>query len=228
MVENDYKNALKTVSELGFSGVEFHNFFTHSAEDVKSWLTMYNLLPCGSHVDLALLEKDIEGQLSYHKTIGVKDIIIPYAEMKTENDVKELSGRIRKLLPEIKKQSFRLGYHNHAHEFAMPYGRYLLDVLMDLVPELYFELDVYWAAYAGVDPLSFMKRHNGRFKWIHLKQLDKTNRKCVDLPCGDINLTTIIDTGIGQKVEHFIFEQEEFSDSPAASAQVACEYLRAL
>ena len=67
----------------------------------------------------------------------------------------------------------RLGYHHHAHEF-LRFGadrRTMFDVLVD-EPSLALEIDVYWAAFAGVDPAGLIERLPGRVPLLHCKDLE--------------------------------------------------------
>ena len=57
------------------------------------------------------------------------------------------------------EHGIRLGYHNHAHEF-LRFGaqrKTMFDVVID-EPSVALEIDVYWAAFAGVDPASLIER----------------------------------------------------------------------
>jgi sugar phosphate isomerase/epimerase len=66
-------------------------------------------------------------------------------------------------------------YHAHNHEYAplgnsTPYDMMLTRLSPDV---LKMEMDIYWAVYAGVDPVSYFQRYPGRFPLLHLKELRK-------------------------------------------------------
>ena len=64
-------------------------------------------------------------------------------------------------------------YHNHDFEFARVEGVYLLDYLLQATdPSLVkSELDVYWVAYAGIDPVHYLETLANRVALIHLKDM---------------------------------------------------------
>lgn len=71
----------------------------------------------------------------------------------------------------LKSQGFTFFYHNHTHEFLKAVDNYLLDILMDNTDPEYFclQLDCGFAAAVGVDIETFLHRHAGRVKLLHIK-----------------------------------------------------------
>ena len=56
-------------------------------------------------------------------------------------------------------RGIRLGYHNHAFEFEPLDGTTVWDVLLDrAAPDVDLEVDVYWAAVGGRDPVAAIRR----------------------------------------------------------------------
>ena len=53
----------------------------------------------------------------------------------------------------------RVGYHNHAWEFATDFdGRSGLDVFYELCePDVIAEIDIYWAQLGGRDPVDLVR-----------------------------------------------------------------------
>ena len=67
-------------------------------------------------------------------------------------------------------RGIRLGYHNHAFEFAPLDGTTVWDVLLaELPPEVELELDVYWAAVGGRDPVAEIGATPDRVRLLHMK-----------------------------------------------------------
>jgi sugar phosphate isomerase/epimerase len=64
-----------------------------------------------------------------------------------------------------------IGYHNHAHEAeSIIDGRMALEVLADqLDPEVGLEVDTYWIAVGGQDPIALLGRLGERVVAIHVK-----------------------------------------------------------
>ena len=170
VTEKDLEGALKAVAEMGYSFVEFAGFFGHSAEEVKGWLDKYGLTASGTHTGLSALTDDVlEETIAYHKAIGCKDIIIPYAKLETKEQIDAFVERVNTLIPKLQAEGISLHYHNHDCDFApTPEG---------LVPEeellartsILLEVDTYWTFVAKQNPVEFIRQHKDRIHMIHLK-----------------------------------------------------------
>ncbi len=66
-------------------------------------------------------------------------------------------------------------YHAHYNEFARLGNTSGYDIMLTRCdPKLLkMEMDVFWAVYAGVDPLHYFKLYPGRFPLLHIKDLRK-------------------------------------------------------
>ena len=229
--DKGFEALLGEVSKVGYTGVEFAGYGGLDAAAMKKLLVANKLKVVGTHVGAQRLNEALEAELAYNKEIGTDYIVIPHYKMETEADVKEAAKNFCELAPKIREAGFGFAYHNHAHEFKKPEGRYLMDLLCDLVPAnlMDVELDIFWAAFAGADYLSWMKGMNGRVKLLHIKQIkDYESRKCVDLDEGIIDFREIITEGLKLGVRHFILEQEEFEVSPYVSIKKGCDYIFSL
>ena len=101
---------------------------------------------------------------------------------------------------------------------------FLHEILFANAPGLECELDVFWAAYAGVDVITYMKKYENRLPLLHLKELgaDKTN---VDIGKGILDFPNIINTARKLGTKSFIVEQEEYEINSMVSAKNNIEYL---
>jgi sugar phosphate isomerase/epimerase len=228
VMENDYTGTLKKLAAMGYTGVEFAGYGGLCAQEMKDVLESNKLKPVGSHVGLEGLTKRLDEEIAYHKVLGTEYIICPFSRMKTKDDVLELAKTFDSVVEKINNAGLKFAYHNHAHEFAESGGDYLLDILFqNLPPQAYMELDVYWAAHAGVEPLAYMEKHKDRLKLLHVKQIDK-DKHCVDLDQGILDFKEIITRAKLQGVEHFILEQEEYAVSSLVSVKNDIDYIMSL
>ena len=93
------------------------------------------------------------------------------------------------------------------------------DELAELTDDdVVLEIDVYWVAYAGLNPYEYVKKHEKRAELIHMKQIadDKTN---VLLSEGNIDFIKIKETA--KYAKYFIVEQEGDVDQAYASCENA-------
>lgn len=79
----------------------------------------------------------------------------------------------------LKAVGLDFGFHNHGTEFGPVAGGVgsIIELLMARTdPGLVsFQLDCGWAVSAGVDPTAFIRKHKGRIRSLHLKDVATTN-----------------------------------------------------
>jgi len=225
IINNDFSGTLKKLAEMGYTGVEFAGYGGLSAPEMKDVLTANGLKSVGAHIGIEGLTKRLDEELAYHRVLGTEYIICPFYNMKTGEDALKLAEILKPVAAKCVGSGFKFAYHNHAHEFDKDGGEYLLDILFkNLPPEAAMELDIYWAAYAGVEPLAYMEKHRDRLKLLHIKQIDN-EKKCVDLDQGVIDFRKIITKAKTLGVEHFILEQEEYAVSSIVSVKNDIDYI---
>jgi len=228
VIESDYAGTLKKLAGMGYTGVEFAGYGGLSAQEMKQTLSGNSLKPVGSHVSIERLKKNLDEEIAYHKVLGTEYLICPYYDIKTKKDAVELAEILKPVIIKMKGAGLKFAYHNHAHEFAADGGEYLLDILFqNLPPEAFMELDVFWAAYAGVEPLAYMEKNRDRLKILHVKQIDN-EKNCVDLDQGVLDYKDIITRAKVLGVEHFILEQEKFAVSSMVSVKNDIDYIMSL
>ncbi len=221
--EKDYKAAVAKVAEVGFQGVEFAGYGGMSADEMAAFLKENNLYSVGAHVGAERIRDSFLEELEYHKTIGSKYIICPYAPLNSIEEVKELAEVLNNAAKLAAGSGIKVGYHNHAHEFNVLDGKYTLDLLAEYTSEdVILELDVFWAAYAGVDPLTYIKRLGKKIELIHMKQINEAKEN-VDMSEGCIDMKAIRDTA--EYATHFVLEHEEYDKPIWDSIQNDFEFL---
>ena len=123
----------------------------------------------------------------------------------------------------------RLGYHNHAFEFEPLDGTTVWDALMaELTPEVELELDVYWAAVAGRDPVAEIQANPDRVRLLHMKDM-APGAEPHDAPAGQgvLPFPAIIEAARSAGVDWFVVEQDEPEDALEDVAR-ALQYLGGL
>jgi sugar phosphate isomerase/epimerase len=78
----------------------------------------------------------------------------------------------------LAKEGLSLSYHNHNIEFAPVAGTTGWDILFaETDPKrVAFEMDAGWVAAAGQDPIALLKRHAGRIRQMHVKDIRATTK----------------------------------------------------
>lgn len=213
--KQDFVGSVRRVGEIGFRGVEFAGYGGLTAEEQAQLLKECGLYSVGTHCGLSVFEKNFEEELAYSKAIGSKYIICPYSELSTLEQVEHLAQVLEEAAEKAAESGIKVGYHNHAHEFVKIGEQYALDLLMEKTGEqVVLELDVFWAAYAGVDPVEYIRKWGKRVELIHIKQID-ANKANVDIADGIINMEEIKEAA--QYAAYFVLEHEEY-DKPVWDA----------
>lgn len=169
-MEKDFEGTLKKVAEYGYEGVEFAGYGGRPAGEITALLKEFGLTAGGTHIGFGELSKNWDFHLAFAKDLGLSSVTI--AAMSTDEIADPKSyPRIAEMAADAEKAGMRLAYHNHSHEFVRRNGAYLFDTLFDTAPALYAEIDTYWAAHGGEEPIALMERMGKRMDAIHIKDM---------------------------------------------------------
>jgi sugar phosphate isomerase/epimerase len=231
---------IKAVEKIGYKEVEVVG---STLDVIWSSLKQTSLKPVSIHIDNALFLKDkakLPAALEDAAKRGFKFAVCPYvppAERGGADVMKRLGDNLNEAGEQCKKLKLSLCYHNHAFEFAPSGTGTLFDVLMQSAqPNLVgLELDVMWAAVAGVDPVSILQKLGSRVQLLHLKDLDKTavQRFAEGVPApwfkelgkGTINFPAVLKAAKKAKVQHYFVEQDQTPGNPLDSLRESFQYL---
>ena len=175
-MEKDLLGMIEKVAEMGYTGAQFAGFFDHSAEDVKAKMDEVGIRAAGAHVQINELENQLDETLKYHETIGNDLIIVPFLPENmrtTAEDYKRTAKLLNDIGRKVHAAGFSLAYHNHDFEFDVFDGKTGFDILFENTDanHLKIELDCYWAAYTGNDPLEIIEKYATRCVSLHIKDM---------------------------------------------------------
>ncbi len=129
-------------------------------------------------------------------TIGTDSVIVPATPAEWFADRDAVDGTAARLNDAAKwaaGHGLRLGYHNHWWELESTVdGRPALEALAErLSPEVFLEVDVYWATVGGVDVPALLGRLGDRVRALHVKDGPATARSKVDEPMTAVGSGTL-------------------------------------
>jgi len=230
----NFPAALKRVAEIGYKFVELAGFNGLSVSQLQAELAANGLSAISAHVGLGELTGDNADQvLADYKAVGASTIVVPY--LPAENRVgaagyKETAQTLSKIAVKAKALDLGLAYHNHNFEFDEKFdGVSGMDILVgETDPSLVkIELDTYWALFAGVDPVGFLKQHPGRFPLLHIKDMDPTDRTFAEVGTGLLPLDAIIAAAPAAGAKYLIVEQDSCKRAPMESITISLTNLKA-
>lgn len=169
-LDEDLDGTLKRVAGFGYTQVEPYRIVPET-EALGAALREHGLSAPTTHAPL-LGENQAEifaaaGQL------GIGTVILPAtpeSEWTSAAGVEAIAAALNQAANAAAEHGLRVGYHNHWWEFAQIDGRTAIEHFADrLNPEVVLEIDTYWAAVAGVDPVAIIGALGPRVQYLHLK-----------------------------------------------------------
>jgi len=183
------KETFKKISYIGYAGLETpHTFNGMTVDDYGKMVKKSGLDVIAMHTELPLDKRRKENILLRAKTFKCNRIIwhgLPESTgYRTEEGIAQLAKKYNAAHSFAKTNGLLFGIHNHWWEFEkMTNGKIPFDVLLDqLDPEIFFELDVYWIAVAGQDPVEIIKKLGARASLLHVKDGPATWSPLLDDP----------------------------------------------
>jgi len=217
-LNKDPKGVLKQLASFGYKKIESFEgaqgmFWGMKNTEFKKLMDDIGMNIVSSHCDNT---KDFERKAAEAGAIGMKYLICAYkGPQKSIDNFKRFADEFNACGSIAKKHGLRFAYHNHDYSFQPMDGVLPQDVMMNGTDKnlVDFEMDMYWTVAAGVDPVAYMKKHPGRFKAVHVKDMIKTatdHESCV-IGKGIINYKSLLPQVSAQGVQHMIVEQEAYT-----------------
>ncbi len=226
LVRADMAGALAAVSEIGFKEVEFAGYFDHDPKDIRSWLEAAGLTAPAAHVSLD--PEHIGAQLEIASVLGHSYLVIPWIppeKRQTLDDYHRVAEEFSEIALKVFEAGFQFAYHNHDFEFEPIDGQVPFDILLDYTdPELVqIELDLFWIAHGGGDPLDYFARYPGRYPMVHVKDR-MPDGTMVDVGQGAVDFQAILGQSIEAGIKHYFVEHDQ-PEEPLESIRQSFEYL---
>jgi sugar phosphate isomerase/epimerase len=228
----DLPGTLRAVAAAGYRAVELAGLPETRPGELARLLDEAGLRVVAAHEGIEGLRNDAGAVAGRLAEVGCPRVIVPWmpdADRRTADDVRRFAAELGGLAGTFSERGIRVGYHNHAFEFESLDGTTVWDILLaELPPEVELELDVYWAAVGGRNPVAEIRANADRVRLLHMK--DRTpGPEPHDAPAGegDLPFPEIIEAGRAAGVEWYIAEQDEPRDALVDIAS-AYRYLESL
>ena len=222
--EKDLEGALYQVADMGYRYVEFAGFFGRSAEKVRDTLWCAGLKVSGTHTGWQEVAEHFEDTVRYHHTIGNTNIIVPGADLSSQEKIDAFVEMANKFQPLLEKEGIRFGYHNHSHEFVPNQdGSLIYDNIVKRT-NLMLELDTFWAFNAGRDPVKMMEELKDRLTFIHIKDGFKGGEG-MPLGQGEAPVAAVYKKAVEMGIP-MVVESETLKPDGMTEARVCIEYLK--
>jgi len=232
LAADDLAGTLRAVAAAGYRSMELAGLPPTVPGELARLLEVSELRAMASHEAIESLRDDTHAVTARMAEVGCPLVIVPWmpeGDRRTVADVRRFAAELGGFARPLADQGIRLGYHNHAFEFEPLDGTTIWDVLLaELPPEVEIELDVYWAAVGGRDPIGVIRAAAGRVRLLHMKDR-AAGPEPHDAPVGEgtLPILAIVDAARAAGVDWYIVEQDE-PQVPLDDVTRSLRYLQSL
>lgn len=166
---NDFPAVLKKVADIGYKGVEFAGLHGMPVSEVRKIIDDLGLVACSAHGPIPTRETASQIVDECHALGHTRLVTGPGGSLDSMDNVLAAAERLRAGVEALAGSGIRLGLHNHWAEFQPVQGVLPEDVILEKVPDLFAQLDVYWVAVGGPDPAETVARLKDRTPLLHIK-----------------------------------------------------------
>lgn len=224
----DLDGTLRAIAEVGYREVELAGL----PGVLREKLRQHGLAVPSIHASYESLRDDLDGVLDEARLFEASFLVCPFVdarERRTVSDWKRVCRTLNWAGRTMRNYGYTLAYHNHDYEFtAFADGTTPFDLLIaETGPQdVKLELDVYWAAKAGLDPVRCLEGNKGRLALAHLKDLG-ADGETAELGAGVLPMERIVRTALSAGAKHLFVEQDTSAD-PLKSIAVSWRFLKDL
>ncbi|GIX00180.1 MAG: hypothetical protein KatS3mg111_3512 [Pirellulaceae bacterium] len=184
----------------------------------------------------------LEAIIDAAKELDLEYLVFGYigkSARDTADKLKAIAERTNRAAEKITAAGMKLSYHNHAFEFEpLADGECGYDIFIERFdPTLVgFEVDVFWAAIGGWDPVQTLRKLGTRVNQVHLKDLKAGQPVIYDeamvpedafqeVGDGIIDMEAVMTVAQDAGVRQFHVEQDQSPD-PLASIRQSIQHAR--
>lgn len=252
---------LQAVKDCGFEGIELDAFLinrlplsirllakaagmTIGSSKKIDWpllISQSGLTVVSLHEDLNSVLKRPEEVKKLADSFHTGTIVITGVrnlDYSSKEAVEKLAEDLNQAGKTMKEQGLGLLYHNHNCELKNTEEGKAFDLLIEKTNPEYvnFELDSYWLAEAGANPLAYMDKLGSRMKLYHINDRGNREKKpdasivksdSIELGYGNMDLVSLVNKALELKVGAVILESHQnwVDNSAVASMKLSSVFL---
>jgi sugar phosphate isomerase/epimerase len=239
MAEKDLPSVLREIRAIGYQQVELVPLaYSRPAGELRKLIADCGLTAPSGHFGY----QELPQRFTYAKELGLKWMICPIIpkELWSADGFHQVAKQFNDWGKQARDLGMGFAFHNHDYEFAQYGGTTGMDILREqTAPELVsFELDCYWVAQAGLDPLHLLRQMGKRVRLLHLKDrkpgfppsndMGPNSAHFTEVGNGTIDWRPIIAEAERLKVEYYFVEQDKTDGPPLESIRASYNYLQKL
>ena len=211
-IQEDLPGTIRKVAEIGFTQVEPYNFVATAKELgaalKENGLTAPPARPAAQPGPGRNLRR-CQGTGHQHRHRPY----LPAEHWQNAEDIQATAAKLNAAAKKGAEYGIRVGYHNHAWELESSIeGRTALEYFAGLLdPELVLEVDTYWVAVGGQDPVDMLTKLGDRVKFIHIKDGPLNTDTKAQQPAGQGKIAVWDVIGAAKSLEVGVVEFDDYS-----------------
>jgi sugar phosphate isomerase/epimerase len=233
VVEKDLPGTLATIRKIGYRTVETYVAeYKMPAKDLRQAILDAGLTAPSGHFGYG----DFGTRFDYCKELGAECMVcssVPGNVGNSADGFKRAADQYNAWGEQAKKMGMKFGFHNHNTEFKNYGGVTGIDVLLQNTdPALVqWQIDCYWVAQAGFDPVEMLRKHGKRVQSLHLKDrkpnvptstdTGPASAHFTEVGTGTLDWTTILRLAGKDHVPDMYVEQDQTEIPPLESLQIS-------
>lgn len=229
----DIASTLKRVKRIGYDAVQLSALGPIDPKELAGILQGEGLACCATHVGMERMKNETQAVIDEHRLWGCRYTALGSyrnKEAPSGEDWRNFAETYSQIARKFKGSGLSIGYHNHSHELAKFDGQTAMQILIEKFdPSVWFEIDTYWIAHGGGDPIAWIKKVAGRIPCVHLKDMainpDRT-QFMAEIGEGNLNWQGILPACKEAGVEWYIVEQDVCYRDPFDSLELSLKNLK--
>jgi sugar phosphate isomerase/epimerase len=233
LVDKDFPGTLAAIRKIGYRTVETYVAeYKMAAKDLRQAILDAGLTAPSGH----FAYNDFGTRLDYAKELGLECVVcssVPGTVGNSADGFKRAADQYNAWGEQAKKMGLRFGFHNHNTEFKDFGGVTGVDILLrNTDPALvWWQMDCYWVAQAGFDPVEMLKKHGKRMQSLHLKDrkpnfptstdTGPSSAHFTEVGTGTLDWTTILRLAGQDHIPNMYVEQDQTELPPLESLQIS-------
>jgi sugar phosphate isomerase/epimerase len=253
LAEKDLPGTLELLARTGYRRVEVAGLFGRTPQQFRQLLDDNGLRAIGGHqlVGPALEQwagaREVEDALDEAEALGQRYVgtagitipfgIVPGGEPQTADRYRQLAELANSWGAAAAARGMRVYLHMHYWEFWRDLGTgesFARILFRSTDPALvWFEPDLFWMVFGGIDPLPWIRRYQHRFMGFHVKDGNPDpsggyfDPGFTDLGRGSIDFRRLFEP-LEHRRRHYYIVERDNQPHPRKTARIAYRYLRNL
>lgn len=228
--KEDFPGVLKKIADFGYKGVEPAGLHGYAPAEIRRIVDDLGMVVSSAHMPLVTSENinetvDIAGALGFDMVISGKDS----PEFETLGTIKAAATAFQTGAELLKPHGLRMGYHNHWWEMHEIDGQLALETFLELAPDVFSELDTYWACnFGAVDVPALLARQAARCPILHIKDGPLVqDQPHTAVGAGKMDFASVIAAADESVLEWVVVELDQCATDMLTAVNESCQYLTA-